>query len=62
MSFGSRLLEIRLERKLSQEELAEHLDVSRLTIHRWENDKSVPNAHQIEALCNVFRVNVSCFF
>lgn len=62
MSFGSKLLEIRLERKLSQEELAERLDVSRLTIHRWENDKSAPNVNQIEALCNVFGLNVSCFF
>ena len=62
MSFGSNLLEIRLERKLSQEELAERLDVSRLTIHRWENDKSAPNVNQIEALCNVFGLNVSCFF
>lgn len=62
MSFGSKLLEIRLERKLSQEELAARLDVSRLTIHRWENDKSAPNVNQIEALCNVFELNVSCFF
>lgn len=62
MSFGSKLLEIRLERKLSQEELAARLDVSRLTIHRWENDKSAPNVNQIEALCNVFGLNVSCFF
>ena len=62
MSFGSKILEIRLERNLSQEELAERLNVSRLTIHRWENDKSAPNINQVKALCEVLGVSTSYFF
>ena len=62
MSFGSRLLKLRMEKNFSQEELAEKLEVSRLTIHRWEYDKSAPNVAQIKVLCALFDVNVSYFF
>lgn len=45
--FGSRLKEERLKNQLSQEELAERLDVKKNTVWNWENEKSYPNALQI---------------
>lgn len=40
MTFGERLYELRNKKNLSQEELAEVLDVSRQSIPKWENDKA----------------------
>ena len=62
MSFGSKLSEIRIKCGVSQEELAEKLDVSAQTVHRWEHDKSAPNIHQLKTLCEVFNVTSSYFF
>lgn len=42
MTFGERLYRLRSEKNLSQEQLAELLDVSRQSISKWENDKAYP--------------------
>ena len=39
VTFGERLYELRKNKNISQEELAELLDVSRQSISKWENDK-----------------------
>ena len=36
MEFGNRLYELRKQKGLSQEELANRLDVTRQTISKWE--------------------------
>lgn len=45
--FGNRLKEERLKKQLSQEDLAEHLNVKKNTVWNWENEKSYPNAAQL---------------
>lgn len=40
MNFNERLQHLRASRKLSQEELAGHLDVSRQAVTKWENGVS----------------------
>ena len=45
MTFGERLYELRNINNLSQEELAEVLDVSRQSISKWENDKGLSLIH-----------------
>ena len=45
--FGQRLKEERLKNQLSQEDLADKLDVKKNTVWNWENEKSYPNALQI---------------
>ena len=45
--FGLRLKEERLKNQLSQEDLADKLDVKKNTVWNWENEKSYPNALQI---------------
>ena len=41
-SLGSALRDLRSKLKLSQEELAQRLNVSFATVNRWENDKATP--------------------
>ncbi len=56
MTIGDRLLKLRKERNLSQEELANVLDVSRQTISKWETNQSVPDFDKIVPLCNYFNI------
>ena len=56
MTIGERLLKLRKERNLSQEELANELDVSRQTVSKWETDQSVPDFDKIIPLCNYFGI------
>ena len=56
MTIGERLLKLRKERNLSQEELANVLDVSRQTVSKWETDQSMPDFDKIIPLCNYFGI------
>ena len=56
MTIGDRLLKLRRERNLSQEDLANELDVSRQTISKWETNQSVPDFDKIVPLCNYFGI------
>ena len=40
---GSKIKAARIEKKLTQEQVAELLGVSRQTISNWENEKSYPD-------------------
>lgn len=42
---------------MSQEELAEKLEVSRQTVSNWENDKAVLDAEKLAKLCKIFCVS-----
>ena len=50
--------ELRLEKKLSQEQLANMIFVSRTTITKWENGKSVPDSDKYELLCQFFNISI----
>ena len=56
MTIGERLLKLRKERNLSQEELANILDVSRQTISKWETDQTTPDFDKIVPLCEFFGI------
>ena len=62
MSFGEKLSTLRLEKQITQEGLAEKLDVSVQTVHRWEHNKSTPNVNQLKTLCEVLGVKSEYFF
>ena len=49
----------RKEQKLSQEELAVQIHVVRQTLSKWENNLSVPDAHQMITLAEVLGVSVN---
>ena len=56
MTIGERLLKLRKEKNISQEELANELDVSRQTISKWETDQSQPDFDKIIPLCEFFGI------
>lgn len=57
MAFGFLLTELRTQHKISQEELAEKLDVSRQTVRRWEYEETLPDINQIKKMCEIFGVS-----
>lgn len=59
MEIRERLIALRNERRLSQQELADLLNVSRTTVARWESGKNLPSSAQISNICRVFRLDVN---
>ena len=57
MSIGEKIRDLRKKRGMSQEELAEALQVSRQTIYKWENDLTMPDASNLKALTRVLKVS-----
>lgn len=57
MSLGERLLEFRKAKQLSQEEVADNLNVTRQTVSKWETDQSTPDFDKIVPLCELYNVS-----
>jgi len=57
MSFAENLKQIRKERDLSQEDLAEMLDVSRQAVSKWEQDNGYPEVEKLLLLSS--KLNIS---
>lgn len=58
MTIGKRIRKLRTERKISQEFMAERLDVSRQAVSKWENDVSCPDTQKLIKLAELFQVSV----
>ena len=56
MNIGEKLYELRKEKHLSQEEVAEKLDVTRQTISKWETNQSTPDFDKIRPLCELYGI------
>lgn len=56
MSLGNKLYELRKSKNLSQEDLADKLNVTRQTVSKWETDQSTPDFDKIIPLCNLFEI------
>ena len=56
MTIGNRLYNLRKERNISQEELANALDVSRQTVSKWETGESMPDFNKIQPICDYFGI------
>ena len=57
MNFSEKLVFLRKEQKLSQEQLAEMLDVSRQSVSKWESQQTLPELGKIILLSKIFRVS-----
>lgn len=53
------IFELRNKSKLSQEELAEKVFVTRQAVSRWENGETVPNTQTLKLLSNLFDVSIN---
>lgn len=58
MNFSNNLESIRRSKKISQEQLAELIGVSRQTIYKWEADVCLPNLNKLVRLLKVLNVSV----
>ena len=58
MTLGQKLRKIRSKFGLSQEQLAEVINVSRQAITKWENDGGLPDVSNLQEISEVFGVTV----
>ena len=58
MTFGEKLKQARQNAKLSQEELALKMNVSRSAIAKWETDKGMPDIQNLKSIAFVLDVSV----
>lgn len=56
MKINEMIYSLRKENNLSQEELADKLNVSRQTVSKWELGESSPDFNKIVPLCDVFGI------
>lgn len=56
MDIGEKLFALRKEKGLSQEEVAEKLNVTRQTVSKWETNQSTPDFDKIVPLCELFGI------
>lgn len=56
MDFSEKILTLRKAKDLTQEELAEKLNVSRQSVSKWESAQAVPELDKIVAMSAVFDV------
>ena len=54
MSTGSNISYLRRQKKLTQEQFAEMMKVTRQTVSRWESDEVTPELAKLTEICDVF--------
>lgn len=58
---ADKIIELRRKNNLSEEELSEIVDVSRLTISKWEKGEKTPNLDQLNILSKKFNITMDDF-
>lgn len=61
-SIGKNIRRLRKDRNLTQEELAERLNVSAVAVSKWENNQSMPDISQIIPLARFFDITTDELF
>ena len=58
MFFASNLQKLRKKENMSQEALAERLDVTRQSVSKWESGASYPEMDKLISICKIFNVDM----
>lgn len=58
MNFGKKILDARKKANLSQEEIAEKLNITRQTVSKWESNETVPNINQVKLLAKIYKISL----
>ena len=58
MEFNNKLYNLRKQKGLSQEELANRLNISRQTVSKWEVGESTPDMEKLVALSDLFEISL----
>ena len=58
MNLNEKIKELRKERNMSQEELAELIDVTRQAVTKWESGASSPDTKHLIQIATIFNVPI----
>ena len=58
MKFCEKLQQLRKQKGLTQEQLAEKMFVSRTAVSKWESGKGYPNLDSLKNLSEIFSVSI----
>ena len=58
MKFSEKLMELRKSKGMSQEDLAEKLNVTRQTVSKWELDQTTPDMNKLIEISKLFEVSL----
>lgn len=56
MTFGEKLQQLRMKSGMSQDKLAEMLEVSRQAVSKWERDETMPETEKVIRISEIFNV------
>ncbi len=56
MTIADKIKKLRKDNNMTQEDLAEKLNVSRQTISKWETNIVIPDANNIVSICKLFNI------
>ncbi len=62
IKIGKFIQERRKEKRLTQSELAEKLDVTDRAVSKWENGNCIPDASNIQELCKILNFTINDLF
>ena len=57
MNLGEKLLNLRKTKNLTQDDVAEKLNVTRQTVSKWETNQSTPDFDKILPLCELYGIS-----
>ena len=57
MNLGEKLFELRKSKNLTQDDVADKLNVTRQTVSKWETNQSTPDFDKIVPLCELFEIS-----
>lgn len=58
MKIGEKIAHLRMDKGLSQEQLAEEIEVSRQSVSKWEMNQALPQIDKVIKLCEIFGVSL----
>lgn len=59
MNFGDNLKKLRTSKRMSQEKLAEKVNVSRQSVSKWETGDAYPEMNNLLELCKIFHCKIN---
>lgn len=57
-----KLRELRIERKMTQQDIAERLGISRVAVTKWETGEALPRAEMLPKIAKLLRCKIDDFF
>ena len=57
-SFGTRLVDIRKEHNMTQNDIADRLNISAQAVSKWENDMTMPDIDTLVKLSDIFDMSL----